>query len=539
MAQGKFLRYWLSLLLCGWTALVLAACRRPTMVSQGDREGVLHIGNGVEPISLDPQISTGVSEMNIHFALFEGLVRFSGNDLSPLPGAAESWEVSPDGLEWTFHLRAQGRWSNGDPVQATDFLFAWQRILHPALGAANAYLLYPVRNAQAFHEGQVNFTETGFSAPDHATLRLRLARPCPGFLPLVMHPAWFPLHPGTILAHGSLEARTSHWTKPGNHVGNGPFRLAEHRIHTYLRVEKNPYYHGADQVRLQAIVFYPIEDKHAEELAFLAGGLHLTYSLPPGQTSVYQQKKDPRLQIDPYLGTDYYLLNTRQPPLDDPRVRLALSKALCREDLTRYVLAGGQRPAYTFLPPGIDGYTPADLIAENETEARELLAAAGFPEGRRFPELEILFNQSETNRKIAEAVQERWRKVLGLHLTLQAQEYRVYLENRRLGHFSICRASWIGDTVDAPSFLGLWSGTSGNNFSGWSDAQFDQLLEASASCSGQARLEHLRKAEALLLQASPMIPLYHNISACLVQPSVRGWRRNVLGWPAWSEVWLE
>lgn len=526
-------------MLGGLTVLLLSACRRPTMVSQGNRESVLHIGNGVEPLSLDPQISTGVSEMNIHFALFEGLVRFSGDDLSPLPGAAERWEVSPDGLYWTFHLRAQGRWANGDLVKSTDFLFAWRRILSPGLGAANAYLLYPVKNAQACHEGRVSFAETGFSAPDHATLRIRLERPYPGFLPLVMHPAWFPLHPGTIHAHGGQESRTSNWTKPGNHVGNGPFRLVEHRINDHLRVEKNPYYHDATKVRLQAIVFYPIEDKHAEELAFLAGRLHLTYSLPPGQSAIYQQKNDARLQIDPYLGTDYYLLNTRQPPLDDPRVRLALSKALRREDLTRYLLGGGQSPAFSFLPPGTEGYIPSARIEEDETEARELLATAGYPGGQGFPQLELLFNQSETNRKMAEAIQERWRTVLGIHLALQAQEYRVYLENRRLGNFSLCRASWIGDTVDATAFLGLWSSSSGNNFSGWSDRQFDQLLEAAAQSEGGARLENLQKAEAILLLAAPIIPLYHNISACLVQPSVRGWRRNLLGWPAWSEVWLE
>ncbi|MDX2111345.1 MAG: peptide ABC transporter substrate-binding protein [Verrucomicrobiota bacterium] len=520
--------------------LSLACSRQESRVVSGIRTGDLYLGNGVEPQSLDPQISTGVSELNIHFALFEGLVRPSAVDLSPLPGVADRWSVSDDGLVWTFYLRRDARWSNGDAVKAGDFIFAWRRILSPKLGARNASLLFVVKHAEDYQTGRLTeFAQVGFSAPDSFTLQIHLVKPLPYFLNLVMHPAWFPVHPGTIERFDAAEKRTSAWTRPGNHVGNGPFMLKEHRVNDRVVVEKNSYYHHAASVKLNRIHFYPMEDRNAEELAFLAGQLHATYSLPPGKAPIYREKKDTRLRLDPYLGTEYYLLNTKVKPLDDVRVRRALNLALNRELLVTRILGGGQQPAYGFVPPGTAGYKPQVQLAENLAEAQHLLAQAGFPDGQGFPPLELLYNTSEINRKTAEAVQETWRKNLGISILLTNQEYTVYLENRRLGNFQLCRSSWIGDYVDPDAFLCLWTASSGNNYSGWSATAYDAAVTAAnATPEPTTRTQHFHDAEAILLNASPIVPLYHNVSAYLLMPCVNGWKSNLLGWPDYSAIEL-
>lgn len=532
-----------KLLLAGavlYAGLGTGCKKRESKVAIAAKEGRLLLGNGVEPQSLDPHISTGISELNIHFALMEGLVRFNARDLTLLPGIAERWTVSEDGLLWRFYLRKNARWSNGDIVTGTDFLFAWQRILSPKVGSPNAYLLYGVKGAEAYHQGQAtSFTETGFSCPDPFVVTIRLRKPLPYFLSLIMHPAWLPLHPASVLAEGPADERLSGWCRAGKYISNGPFMLTEHLVNEKVVVGANPHYYGANSIGLKEIYFLPIADKNAEETLFLAEQLHATYSLPPGKATTYRESNDGRLRLAPYLGTEYYMLNTRTGPLADQRIRRALSLGLDRSLLVNRVLAGGQQPAYSFVPPGCGGYTNPARIRENLTEARQLLASAGHPDGQGLPLLEVLFNNSEANRKVAESVQYLWQTNLGIQVQLIGQEYGAYKNNRQTGNFQIARSSWIGDFPDPVAFLSLWETPSGNNFSGWTSADYDALLERAASSPGPSeRLALLRTAEERLLEASPIIPIYHNVYAHLVHPSVNGWHLNLLGWHDYREIRL-
>lgn len=506
--------------------------RRESKAVLAAREGRLLLGNGVEPQSLDPHISTGVSELNIHFALLEGLVRFDSRDLSPLPGIAERWEVSEDKLVWRFYLRKNARWSNGDLVTGTDFLFAWQRILSPNVGSPNAYLLYGVKGAEAYNKGTISdFAETGFSCPDPLVVTVRLNKPLPYFLSLLMHPAWLPLHPASVLAEGPASERLSGWSRPGKYISNGPFMLTEHLVNERIAVSANPHYYAREQVSLKEIHFLPVADKNAEETLFLAEQLHITYSLPPAKAPTYQSSNDPRLRLSPYLGTEYYMVNTRTGPLSDQRVRKALSLSIDRDLIAHRVLAGGQQPAYSFVPPGCGGYNDPAKIRENTDEARRLLAAAGFPNGANLPTLEILFNNTESNRKVAESIQFFWQSNLGIQAQLIGQEYGAYKNNRQNGSFQLARSSWIGDFPDPVAFLSLWQSDSGNNFSGWSSKDYDRLLENAAASPGPSeRLALLKTAEERLLEASPLIPIYHNVFAHLVHPDIQGWHQNLLGW---------
>ena len=526
--------------------LAPAGCaKRETPVEHGNRHQILHLGNQVEPADLDPHTTTGVSEINIHMALFEGLVSPHPEDLRPMPGVAEKWEISDNGRICTFYLRKDARWSNGDPLTAHDFIFSFQRMLSPALGAANAGLLFVLENAEAFHAGAIgDFSQVSVKAVNDYLLELTLEESTPYFLSLLMHPAWYPVHEKTLLNHGASDARATGWAQPGSHVGNGPFRLKEWRVNEVVGVERNPFYWDAAMVRLEEIRFYPIENLNTEELAFKAGQLHVTEALPSNKLGFYRRENSPFLRLDPYLGTEYYLLNTEIKPLDDVRVRRALSMALDRGGLAEHVKAGGQLAAYHFTPSGTAGYAPAptDRIEENAWEARRLLAEAGYPQGKGFPALELLFNSSENNKVTAEAIQQMWKTTLGIRVELRNQEYKVYLDSRNNGDFHIARSSWVGDYNDPNTFLEIWTSGSGNNHSRWKNSRFDNFIrQASQTGHGHPseRLQLFARAEALLLQESPIIPLYFYVNAYLIRPEVKNWHPNLLDWHPYKYVYLE
>ncbi len=522
------------------TVLLQACGPSGTAVERSLESGILHVGNGVEPVDLDPHVTTGISEIHIHMALFEGLVIPEPESFAAQPGVARAWKSDDEGRLWRFHLRPDARWSNGDPVTAGDFLFAWERILSPELGAANASMLFAVAGAESFHSGELtDFAQTGFRRIDDRTIEIRLEAPTPYFLTLVMHPAWFPLHEETLRAHEGERRRGSGWTRPGRHVGNGPFQLASWLVNDFVEVRRNPHYHSPDEIHLEGIRFYAIEDRSGEERAFHAGQLHKTYGLPAGSAPRYRADDHPAFRTDSYLGTEYYLFNTAKPPLDDPRVRRALSLALDRHALAKQVVASGQQPAYHFTPPGIAGYTPEARITEDADKARGLLAEAGFPDGRGLPDLQILFNTTDHNRRVAEAIQEMWRTTLGIRVGLYNQETRVYFDTRSRGDFTIARASWIGDYPDPNTFLELWTSWSGNNFSGWQNPDYDDHIRDAASTTGPDRLESFQQAERILIEQSPIAPLYFYVSAYLLHPTVQGWRPSPTNWRTYHGIRLE
>ena len=523
-------------------SLALTGCSpRETNVDRGTRDQVLHRGIGSSPGDLDPHLATSVTDYHVLSALFEGLVGEDPRDLSPAPGVAERWDVSPDDLTYTFHLRADARWSNGDPVTATDFLRSWQRVLTPSFAADYANLLYIVQNAEAYHAGrETDFTAVGFAAPDSRTVRITLEYPAPYFLSLLQHWMWFPVHLDSIAALGPTARRGTAWARHGTLISNGPFTLTRWDSGQRLIVEKSPTYWDAVTVRLNAIHFYPIDSVEAEERAFRSGQLHLTDAMPVSKIDTYRENDPHLIRIDPYLGTYFFRFNTARPFLNDPQVRQALTFAVDRTAIVETILRGAQLPAVAYVPPDTGGYTPAHLPPADFDTARARLAAAGYPGGEGAPSVELLFNTSENHRLIAEAVQEMWRRELGLTVTLVNMEFRTTLDARRTGAYQILRSAWIGDYADPASFLDVFRGNSGNNYTSWSSTAYDQLLFAADRTADPARRHALlREAETILLNEAPILPLYHYTQVYLIHPAVRGWRSNLLARHPYKHVWLE
>jgi oligopeptide transport system substrate-binding protein len=315
-------------------------------------------GNGQEVQDLDPQIVNSVSSLNIISALLEGLVSEDPHDLHPVPGVAESWDISPDEKIYTFHLRHNAKWSNGDPVVAQNFAESYHRILSPALASPVAYMLYPVVNAEAFNKGKIdNFEKVGFRVLDDWRLQITLTNPTPYFLSLLNHYSWFPVPISTIQKYGPVLERSSRWTKPGRYVGNGPFTLEEWRLNDRVRVRKSATYWEAQNVRLNEIVFHTIDSNDIEERAFRSGQLHVTDSMPINRIDRYRREHPEFLRIDPYLGTYFYRVNVTRPPLNNRLVRRALAMAIDRQSIVDRVTHGAQLPASCFTPPNTAGYT--------------------------------------------------------------------------------------------------------------------------------------------------------------------------------------
>ena len=382
-------------------AINLSGCSdQPNNVTAGNLSGTLHWGNGTEPQSLDPHIATGVPEHHIISALMEGLVYKDKETLEPRPGVAKAWDISEDGRVYTFYLRENARWSNGDPHNAHDYVWSWWRALQPALGNLYAYMYFPIENAKAYYDGEIDdFAMVGVKALDDFTLEVRLANPTPYFLQLLDHYSTFPVHQATVEKFGTADQRGTRWTYEGNIVGNGAFQLKEWKINRRITVERNPYYWNAKNVGLNEIVFYPTENVTTEERMFRAGQLHYS-GVPSDKIATYKEANNPALRIQPYLGTYFYRLNVNTPHLKDKRVRQALGMTIDRQLLISQITKGGQIPAYSITPPGTMGYYPeSDLKFDPET-AKRLMAEAGYANGEGFPTTEILYNTSEGIEKL-------------------------------------------------------------------------------------------------------------------------------------------
>ena len=533
---------YLSTLLCAISCLVLVACGNgENNVTSGLQSQTLHWGNGAEPQELDPHIVTGIPEHHIIVGLLEGLVLKDPQTLEPTPGMAESWEISDDGKTYTFHIRANARWSNGDPVTSKDFVWSWWRALQPALGNLYAYMYYPINNAEAYATGKLDdFSQVGVKALDTQTLEITLANPTPYFLQLLDHYSMFPVHRATIEKFGGAAERGTRWTRAGNFVGNGPFILKQWDLNRLVMIEKNPTYYDADKVQLNAIRFYPTENVSTEERMFRAGQLHVTGSLPADKIAVYKETNPQALRISPYLGTYFYRINTTVEHLADKRIRRALAMAINRQQIIDTVTKGGQTPAFTFTPPNTLGYTAEDGFAEDIGAAKALLAEAGYPGGEGFPPTELLYNTSEGHRKLAVAIQQMWKKNLNIDISLNNQDWKVYLDSEASGNFQISRAGWIGDYVDPNTFLDMWLKDGGNNRTGWHNNEYDQLISEAAPAAKERvqRYAHFRRAEAILMDAMPVIPIYTYNSTHLVHTHVKGMPSNILDYPLYKQIYL-
>lgn len=519
-----------------------AGCKkRETPVERGNREGIFHLSIGSEPSDLDPHTVTGLGDAKLIQALFDPLVSFEPGTLAPVPALAERWEVSPDGLTYTFHLRADAKWSDGSALTAQDCVDSWRRILTPTLAADYAYFLYLIRGAEAYHQGRTtDFSTVGAVARDARTLVTTLTHPAPYFLQILLNSCWRPVNVRAIAAAGDPYRRGNPWTRPGRLLSSGPFVLKEWTTQQRVVVEKSPTYYDRDRVRLNAVHFYPTDSIDAEERAYRAGQLHATWSLPLSKVLPAQRENNPALRIDRNMETYFFRLNVRKAPLNDVRVRRALALAVDRDTIAGKILPGGRAPAPTFVPPLLKGYTPPARQAYDLAAARQLLAEAGHAGGAGLPPIEILYNNSEILRLVAEAIQQMWHRDLGIEVRLVNQEYKSVFASRRAGDYQVLLGSWTADYLDATTFLDLWRGDSGNNHTGWSDPAYDALSDrANTIADPAARAAVLAQAEALVLDAAPIIPLYFNTHVYLLHPAVKGWQPTPTDHSDFRYVWLE
>ena len=512
---------------------IVASCSESiNPVDSGLENQIYHHGNGSEPQGLDPHIVTGVPEHHILISLCEGLTipNPNPNDMNGyMAGTAESWSISDDGKEYVFNINKNAKWSNGESVTADDFVWSWKRILTASLGSQYPDMLYYLEGAYDYHNGLIDdFDQVGVKSIDEYTLQVNLKNPTPFFLGLLSHYSTWPVHKETVLKFGDIDDRNGEWTRPGNFVCNGPFQLKTWELNNKIVVEKNPHYYDASIVQLNEIHYYPVSNVMTEDRMFRAGQLHLTSTLPSQKCPIYIEE-NPNLRIDPYMGTYFYRINTENEVLKDVKVRKALAYSIDRQLLVDKVTKCGQIPAYSFTPPGTNGYQPTTEIPFDPILAKSLLDEAGFSEENPFPKLEILFNTNEDHRKLALAIQQMWQINLGIEVELVNQDWKVYLNREMIGDFQISRAGWIGDYEDPNTFLDLMRPNRGNNKTGWENMEYDALVQKANTINNQAeRYELLYKAEEILIENMPVIPLYTYVRAYQLSPDVKGFSPHIL-----------
>ena len=502
-----------------------------TNVEAGNRDGVLHLGNATEPQTLDPHVMSGSPEARIAGALFEGLLTRNPYTLELEPGVAQRWTLSDDRRIITLYLNPRARWSNGDPVTATDFEWSFQRALNPALGNQMAYTFFPIVNAQEYFSGELSDPQAmGIRALDEHTLQLTLRHPTPFFLQLLSSYTTYPVHRPTLEAHGKVTDRYTPWTRVENIVSNGPFTLHEWKLQKRLVVVRNEHYWNAGQVELNAAVFHPVDNQITEEKMFRAGQLHYTNDVPVNKIAAYRTLDESPYRQAPLLGTYYYLFNTRVPPVDDVRVRQALARAIDRETVVSSILQGSEVTSFSLTPPGIPHYRPPAMRGYDPEAARRLLAEAGYPGGRGWPGLELTYNTQENHRRVAVAIQRMWKEVLNIDVTLANQEWKVLLDTLNEMDFQVARMGWIGGYLDPNTFLVRFITDGGTNRTGFSNARYDEIMTQLAPTAGspEARLKLLYEAESILMEQAPIIPIYTYNSKHLVHPSVEGLPSNAL-----------
>ncbi len=494
-------------------AALLGGCGRPP------RRADLVVLNGAEPESLDPAIITGQPEGRLVYALFEGLTSLNAAGLIK-PGVAESWDTSGDKRTYTFHLRHNARWTNGDPVTAADFVNSWRRALAPETASEYSYQLYYVRNGRPFNEGTLkDFSQVGVHAEDTWTLRVELENPTPFFLDLCSFSTLLPVHIPTVEKEGDQ------WIKPGRMVNNGAYALAEWRINDRVRLEKNPYYWDREHVAMQTVDVLPISKAITALNFYLSGIADLMMDkglVPPALLG--DLKKKPYFHSAPFLGTFFLRYNVTKKPLDDPRVRQALSMVIDKELLVNKITRGGEHPAASMVPPGTAGYEPPPGLVRDPERARALLAEAGFPGGKGFPILNFLYSEGELNEALAVELQNMFRKELGINISLLRQEWKVYLNSLSSLDYDICRSSWVGDYPDPNTFLDMFVTDGGNNRTGWSSKAYDADIAAAArEADTGKRFDIFRRAEHLLVdEAAPVTPLFFYVGIQFYDPARLG-----------------
>jgi oligopeptide transport system substrate-binding protein len=492
-------------------------------------EQVVYRGNGEEPETLDPHLAQGVPATRILRDLFEGLTAESAaGDL--VPGAALRWNISRDARTYTFYLRRDLVWSNGDPLRADDFVYGLQRAIDPETNSSAARTLLPILNAREVLAGELPVEELGISLLDEFTMQITLTGPTPYFLGLLASPVAFPVHKGNV------EALGDQFSKPGNLISNGAFVLTEWTPRVSIVLEKNPRYRQAETTLIERVVYTPTEDRAAEVKQFRSGALDWTNEVPNNQFKWLQANYPDELVTSPWMGSYFLGFNlTQEPFIDNPSLRMALILSVDRQIITEKVTQFGEKPSFALVPPGIDGYVPfspeyADWAQEErDHEARRLYEQAGYSEENPL-RVEIRYNTSDNNKKIALAVASMWKQALGVNATLVNEEFRVFLQNREQKLVTqVFSAGWISDYNDPYSFLEMFRTGHGRNDYGYSNETFDALLDEVGTERVRARRERLMfEAERVLMSDHVIIPIFTYVTKRLVNPHLKGWQNNVM-----------
>ena len=473
-------------------------------VKQVEEEVVFVRNNGTEPQSLDPHHIEGVPEHNIYMCLFEGLVTYHPETSEAVPAVAESWECADDHVTWTFHLRKDAVWSDGVPITAQTFVDSWLRFLSPETAASYAYLPgMIIKGATEYNSGQAGPESVAIRAIDDHTFQFELVGPAPYALDMLAHYAFscVPLH--------AIEKYGNEWIHPENFVGNGPFTVESWVPQDKLVMVKNETYWDSENVALDKVIFYPLDDENTALNMFLQEGIDWIELVPNARLEEMQLRDD--YHCRPILSSYYYEFNFTRPPFDDVRVRKALSMTVDRQQLVDRVTRAGQVPAYGVVPP-MAHYEQVIGCTEDTEEAQKLLAEAGFPNGEGFPEFTLLYNTNEGHKLIAEYIQQQWAENLGINCVLENQEWATFIDNRQSQQFDVARAGWGGDYSDPNTFLqDLLHSDSGNNDGRYSNPVYDELLyKASLMPGGQERYDVLREAELIAMgEDQALLPLYY------------------------------
>ena len=503
---------------------------------------------GEDPETIDPTLNTSSGAGSIIDNAFEGLMRLDENEKA-IPGVATSVDESEDGLVYTFHLREDAKWSDGQGVTAKDFEYSWVRALDKETAAEYAYQLFYIKNGQKFNEGKATRDELGIKVIDDYTLEVTLEAPTAYFKELTAFTTYMPLREDIV------SADPEGWAlDPATYVSNGPFKLVQWDIKDQLVFEKNEEYWNAKEIKLPGVVFKLVTDQNTAYASLKAGDFDMVDTVPPAEIAAGQEEG--LVTIYPNLATYMLVLNVGKQStlpedvkkaLNNPKVRKALAISIDRKAIVENVTKSGQVPAYSYVPKGILNEEGKDFADKeyydanqaNVEEAKKLLAEAGYPNGEGLPTLEFMYNTEGDHKLVAQAIQQDWAKI-GVNVELVNQEWKVFLNTRQEGQYEIARHGWSGDYVDPMTFLDLWLTGGGNNDAGYSNAEYDALVNQAKAEGDQAkRWELMRQAEDILMEDMPIIPLYYYTKVKAAKPEVKGVRVSTLGHVFFDKAYIE
>jgi oligopeptide transport system substrate-binding protein len=504
-------------------------------------ELTIDVSVGPEPETIDPTINTTVDGAAYINHVFEGLMKLDP-DGNIVEGTAESYEVSEDGLVYTFKIRDNAKWSDGTPFTADAFVYAWQRLVDPATASQYNYIIDMVKNANEIMAGEMDKSKLGIKALDEKTIEVTLAVATPYFLEICAFPATFPLREDIVSANPDT------WIQDAStYIGNGPYILDTWDHQSMIVLKKNPNYYGVEKIGPDIINFHLMEDKNTILASFENGEILFGDDLPSEEI---ERMTDKGLYIQGQLGTYFLCLNVENEALKDANVRKALTLAIDRNYIVESVTKGGQQPADTFVPTGLSdvetttefheksnkwySVDPADYEA-NVKEAKKLLEDAGYPNGKGFPTVELMINPG--HESVAEAVIYMWQQELGINATISSQDWAVFSDTRNSGDYQIARHGWLADYNDPISFLDMWVTGGGNNDAQYSNAEYDKLIkQVKASSDREERITLMHQAEEILAKDMPIIPLYFYTDLYLKSDKLEGFYTSPLGFKFFTNV---